>query len=137
LGPIRYLLFGAIAVVVAAVLFFLLNLAYVTGRDASTNVIESWIVDATCKPYELTGSVKNSSGAPVAFAVVEARYLDARLVTRSGPDGVFKVTANEAICGRRPNEVAVTVLADRHRVRREVLSPTQATLDVVLTPVDF
>jgi hypothetical protein len=137
LGPIRYLLFGAIAVVVAAALFFLLNLAYVTSRDASTNVIERWIVDATCKPYELTGSVKNPSGAPVAFAVVEARYLDARLVTRSGPDGAFKVAANAAICDRRPNEVAVTVMADRHRVQREVVSPTQATLDVVLTPVDF
>jgi hypothetical protein len=137
LGPIRYLLFGVAAVVVAATIFFVLNLIVALSRDASTGAIERWIVSATCEAYELTGSIKNPSGAPVPFAIVEAAYLDARLVTRSGTDGRFRVAADKPLCERQPREVAVTVLADRHRSQRLVVPFTQTTLDFVLTPVDF
>jgi hypothetical protein len=137
-SSLRYVLFAAVGVVVAAVIFIGLNFLVSASRDAQTGLIERWIIRAACETYELTGTVRDPKGAPIAFAIVEAAYLDARLVTRSGPDGRFRVLADTPVCDRQPpRSAAITVVADNHRPTRQVLPFEQTSLDVVLQPVAF
>ncbi len=134
LGPIRYLVFGVVAVVVAAAIFFALNVFVALTRDTSTGVIERWIVKSTCTPYELAGTVRNPAGTPVAFAVVEVAYSAERLVTRSGSDGKFRIAANEDDCEAQPREAILTVVADGHRPQRQAVPFGLQKLEVVVVP---
>lgn len=136
LGPIRYLVFGVVAVVVAAAIFFALNVFVALTRDASTGAIERWIVNSTCTPYELEGTVRNPAGTPVPFAVVEVAYAAERLVTRSGPTGSFKIAASEDDCEAQPREATVTVVADGHRPQRQAVPFGLQKIDVVVVPND-
>jgi hypothetical protein len=134
----RYVLFGAVGVVVAAVIFVGLNLLVGASREAQTGLIERWIIKAACETYELGGTVRDPKGVPIPFAIVEAAYLDERLVTRSGPDGRFRVVADMPVCERQPpRNAAITVVADNHRPTRQVLPFEQSEFDVVLQPVAF
>lgn len=134
---VRYLLSAVVGVVVAAVLFFILNLAISATEETSTGWIERWIIRATCENYELSGSVKDAEGAPIAFALVEAVYLDQRLTTRSRGDGQFRLAGNHKTCEEQPEVVAVYVSADDFRQKRRVLRYDESTLDIVLDRVDF
>jgi hypothetical protein len=120
--------------VLAVAFFYLLDLVYSVSREPSIGIIERWIVKATCENYELTGSVRDPKGVPIPFAIVEASYLNARLTTRSGPDGKYRLVADMPICERQPRSAAITVIADAHRPARQVLPFDQTTLDVVLQP---
>ena len=134
---LRYLVFGVVGALVAAVLFFALNLAITVTEDARTGAIERWILRATCERYALSGTVRDPQGAPVAFATIEAVYLDRRLATRSGGDGRFRLEGRRKDCEERPDVVSVYVSADDFRGKRRVLPFDEGTLDVVLDRVDF
>ena len=122
MGALRYLLFIAVGVVVASVLFVALNFIVTANFEAGVDVVERWIVKATCDQYELTGRVRDSRGQPVPYAVVEASYLDERLTTRSNVDGTFMLAAAEAVCDRRPPaSVQVLVMADDFRPKRQAV----------------
>ena len=54
MAALRYLVFGVVGAVVAAVLFFALNIAISMTEDARTGLIERWILRATCERYALT-----------------------------------------------------------------------------------
>ena len=133
-APLRYIATAAVAAVLAIAFFYVLDIVYSASREPSIGLIERWIVKATCETYELNGSVRDPKGVPIPFAVVEAAYFDARLTTRSGPDGKYRIVADMPLCERQPRSAAVTVIADAHRPTRQVLPFDQTTLDVVLQP---
>jgi hypothetical protein len=136
-AALRYLLFAAVGAVIAAAFFVLLNLLVSANFDASTSFIERWIVRATCDNYALSGTIRDSAGTPVAFAVIEASYLDERLTTRSGGDGRFRLIADDALCEGRPRTVAVLVVADDYRPKRQVVRFEETTLDFILDRRDL
>jgi hypothetical protein len=138
MGALRYLLFVVVGVVVASLLFVALNLVVSANLEAGTGLIERWILRATCDEYELSGTVRDTSGHPVPYAVVEASFYDERLTTRSRADGTFALKANEAVCDRAPpGNVSVLVLADNYRPKRHSVPFTTDTLDVALDARDF
>jgi hypothetical protein len=138
MGALRYLLFGVVGVVIASLLFVVLNAIVDANFEAGTTLIERWIVRATCSQYELEGTVRGANGRPVAFAVVEASYLDERLTTRSGEDGRFVLRAAEAVCDRRPpRNVTLLVIADDYRPKRQSVPFESDELDVTLDARDF
>ena len=137
MSALRYLVFGVVGAVIAAVLFFALNLAITVTEEARTGAIERWILRATCQRYELSGTVRDPQGAPIAFATIEAVYLDQRLTTRSRNDGRFQLAGRRKDCGDRPEVVSVYVTADAFRAKRRVLPFDEETLDVVLDRADF
>ena len=82
MAALRYLVFGAIGIVVALVLFLAINFVVNANMEAGTGLIERWLLRNLCSQFELRGSVRDTAGRPVAFAVVEVSYLDERLTTR-------------------------------------------------------
>lgn len=134
---VRYVLFAVVGVVIAGVLFYLLNVAISVTHDESLGLIERWIIRATCDNYELSGSVKDAEGAPIAFALVEAVYLDQRFTTRSRGDGRYRLVGDHKTCEEQPEVVSVYVSADAFRAKRRVLQYEESTLDVVLDRADF
>jgi len=137
MSVLRYLVFGVVGLAVAVLLFFALNLAISVTEDARTGAIERWIRRATCDRYALAGTVRDARGAPIAFATIEAVYLDQRLTTRSRNDGRFELAGRRKDCEDRPDVVSVYVSADEFRGKRRVLPFNEGTLDVVLDPLDF
>jgi hypothetical protein len=133
MGPLRYLLFAAIGLVVASAVFLGVSWLFTTNYEAGTRFFERWIVRITCEAFELNGVVRDPGGLPVAFAVVEVSYLDERLTTRSNSDGQFVVTADEAICNRRPPQnVSLVVMADNFRPRRAAVPFEAGSVEVTL-----
>ena len=118
-------------------LFFALNFVVSANFEASVGIVERWIVKATCDQYELTGTVRDSRGRAVPYAVVEASYLDERLTTRSRGDGGFRLAGSHKTCDERPEVVSVYVSAEDFREKRRVLQYDEATLDVVLDRAEF
>ena len=138
MAALRYLLFIAVGLVVASVLFLGLSFVINANFDASVGIVERWIVRATCDQYELAGTVRDPQGRPVPFAVVEASYLDERLTTRSNIDGSFTLAADEAVCDRRPpRNVQLVVIADEFRPKRTDVPFEAGSIDVTLDSRDF
>jgi hypothetical protein len=138
MGAFRYLVFAAVGLVVASLLFFVLNFIVSANYEATVDFVEDWIVRATCSRYEISGSVRDSSGRPVAFALIEASYLDERLTTRSASDGRFRLVAEEPICERRPpRNVQLVVMADDYRPKSAVVSFEETRFDFTLESRDF
>jgi len=136
-SALRYVVFVVVALVIAAVLFFALNVAITVTDDARTGAIERWITRATCDRYALSGSVRDARGMPIAFATIEAVFLDQRLTTRSREDGRFQLSGRRKSCAEQPDVVSVYVTADNFRSKRRVLRFDEDTLDIVLDRVDF
>jgi hypothetical protein len=135
---LRYLLFGVIGVVIASAVFLLLNVIVSAGHDVGTGFIERWIIRATCAQYELHGAVRDATGKPVPYAVVEVTYLDEQLSTRSGVDGSFVLKAAERLCDEAPPaNVTLLVLADEYRPKRQSLGFEVGLVDVRLEPREF
>lgn len=138
MAALRYLLFAAVGLVVASLLFFVLNVLVSANFDAGVSFVEDWIVRATCNQYEISGTVRDARGRPVPFAVVEASYFDERLTTRSASDGRFKLAADEAICDRRPpRSVQLIVMADEFRPKRSSVPFDEGSIEITLEPRDF
>ena len=138
MGALRYLLFVAVGLVVASVLFVALNFIVSANFEAGVGLVERWIVKATCDQYELTGKVRDSRGQPVPYAVVEASYLDERLTTRSNVDGTFMLAAAEAVCDRRPPaSVQVLVMADDFRPKRQAVPFEAGEVELTLDAREF
>jgi hypothetical protein len=133
MGTLRYVIFVAVGLFVASVLFLLLSAIVNANFDASVGVIERWIVRATCDEYALVGTVSDAEGRPVPFAVVEASFLDERLTTRSNTDGSFVIAANEPVCDRRPpRNVQLIVMADDFRPKTTAVPFEAGSIDVTL-----
>ena len=138
MGGLRYLLFIAVGLVVASVMFLAIGFIVSANLDAGVGLVERWIVRATCDQYELTGRVRDTSGRPVAFAVVEASYFDERLTTRSNSDGRFVLEAAEAVCDRRPPaSVQVLVMADDFRPKRQAIPFEAGEIELTLDAREF
>jgi hypothetical protein len=133
MAALRYLLFAAVGVVIASVLFLVMNFIVSANFDAGVGMVERWIVDATCEQYELAGTVRGADARPVPYAVVEVSYLDERLTTRSNSDGTFRLTAAEAECERRPPaRVELLVMADEFRPKRQAVPFEAGSVEVTL-----
>jgi hypothetical protein len=138
MAALRYLVFAAVGVVIASVLFLLMNFIVSANFEAGVNVVERWIVRATCEQYELAGTVRGTDGRPVPFAVVEVSYADERLTTRSNGDGTFMLAAAEPVCDRRPpRSVQLVVVADNFRPKRQTMPFETASIEVTLDARDF
>ena len=138
MGPLRYLLFIAVGLVVASVLFLGLGFLVSANFDASVAYVEGWIVRVTCDQYELAGTVRDTRGRPVPYAVVEVSFLDERLTTRSNTDGSFMLAADKAVCDRRtPRSVQLLVVADDFRPRTTAVPYDEGTVEVTLDARDF
>ena len=138
MGALRYLLFIAVGLVVASVLFLGISWVVSANFDAGVGVVERWIVRATCDQYRLAGSVRDAQGRPIPYAVVEASYSDERLTTRSNTDGSFLLAADEAACDRRPpRSVQLLVMADDFRPKSSAVAYDAATIEVTLDARDF
>lgn len=138
MAALRYLLFVAVGLVVASVLFLVLSFLVSANFDASVGFFERWIVKVTCDQYELTGTVRDTQGRPVPYAVVEASFLDERLTTRSNADGSFSLMADEAVCDRRlPRSVQLLVIADDFRPKNTTLPYDEGSVEVRLDARDF
>jgi hypothetical protein len=138
MGALRYLLFIAVGLVVASVLFLGLSWIISANFEAGVGIVERWIVRATCDQYRLEGAVRDSQGRPVAYAVIEASYPNARLTTRSNIDGSFVLAADEAVCDRRPpRNVQLVVMADEFRPKSAAVPYDAATIEVTLDARDF
>jgi hypothetical protein len=138
MGPLRYLVFVAVGLVVASLLFLGLNALVNANFDASVGFVERWIVRATCDQYELAGMVRDRRGRPVPYAVVEASFLGERLTTRSNTDGSFRLAADEAVCDRRPpRSVQLLVIADDFRPKTSAVPYDAASVEVTLDSRDF
>ena len=138
MGPLRYLLFGAVGLVVASLLFLGLNALINANFAASVGFVERWIVRATCDQYELAGTIRDSRGRPVPYAVVEASFLGERLTTRSNTDGSFRLAADEAVCDRRPpRSVQLLVIADDFRPKTSAVPYDAESVEVTLDSRDF
>lgn len=131
-SPFRFLAFAAGAVFVAVVIFYVLGLAIGPHFDVGRDLIERWIVRATCSKYELSGFVHDDERAPVQYAFIDVAYLDQHMTTRSGPDGRFKVSSKERICDRQSDVVQLYVSANTYRPTRRVLRFDEKTVDVTL-----
>jgi hypothetical protein len=136
-SALRYLIFAVVGLVIAVVLFFALNIAITVTDDARTGAIERWLVRATCDRYALSGSVRDTQGMPIAFATIEAVFLDQRFTTRSREDGRFQLAGRRKNCEEQPDVVSVYVTADEFHAKRRVLPFDESTLDIVLDRVDF
>jgi hypothetical protein len=136
-SALRYLVFAVVGAVIAAVLFFALNFAVTVTDDARIAAIERWIVRATCDRYALSGSVHDARGMPIAFATIEAVFLDQRFTTRSGEDGRFQLSGRRKSCEEQVDVVSVSVTADAFRSKRRVLRFDEVNLDIVLDRADF
>jgi hypothetical protein len=138
MGALRYLMFAAVGVVVASVLFLALSFVVSANLDAMVGFVERRIVRATCSQYEISGTVRDVSGQPVPYAVIEASFLDERLTTRSNLDGTFRLLEAEAVCDRRvPRSVQVLVMADDFRPKRQAVPFETGSLEVTLAPREF
>jgi hypothetical protein len=138
MAALRYLLFAAVGVVVASVVFLVLAFVVNANLEAGVGLVERWIVEATCDQYELKGTVRDTRGNPVAYAVVEASYADERLTTRSNSDGTFVLAEAEAVCDRRaPANVQVVVVAEDFRPKRQTVPFEAGSVEVTLDPRDF
>ena len=138
MGALRYLLFAVIGLVIASAVFLLLNVLVSAGHDAGTGFIERWIIRATCAQYELRGTVRDATGKPVPYAVIEVTYFDEQLSTRSGVDGAFALKAAEPVCDQSPPaNVTLLVLAEEYRPKRQSLAFEVALVDVRLEPREF
>ncbi|HEX7236862.1 MAG TPA: carboxypeptidase-like regulatory domain-containing protein [Gammaproteobacteria bacterium] len=138
MAALRYLIFIAVGLVVASVLFLGLSFLINANFDASVAYVERWIVRVTCDQYELEGTIRDSRGQPVPYAVVEASYLDERLTTRSNADGTFRLAADEAVCDRRPpHSVQLVVAADDFRPKNMTVPYDEGTVEVTLDAREF
>jgi Carboxypeptidase regulatory-like domain len=138
MAALRYLLFIAVGLVVASVLFLVLSVVVSANFEAGVGFVERWIVRATCDQYELAGTVRDAQGRPVPYAVVEASYLDERLTTRSDSDGSFMLSADEAVCDRRPpRDVQVLVMADEFRPKRTAVPFEAGSVELTLDAREF
>lgn len=132
---LRYLLFAVIGVVIASVVFLLLNVIVSASHEAGTGLIERWIIRATCAQYELHGSVRDPAGKPIPYAVVEVSYLDRQLTTRSGTDGAFTLKEAAPVCDQAPPaSVTLLVQADEYRPKRQTLAFDVTSTEVRLDP---
>jgi len=136
-SALRYLVFVVVGAVIAAALFFALNVAVSVTDNARVGAIERWIVRATCDRYALSGSVRDSRGMPIAFATIEAVFLDQRFTTRSREDGRFAISGRRKSCEEQVDVVSVSVTADAFHAKRRVLRFDEANLDIVLDRADF
>jgi hypothetical protein len=106
--------------------------------EASVAYVERWITRALCDRYELSGTVRDAQGRPVAFAVVEASFLDERLATRSNTDGTFVLEASEVVCDRTPpRNVQLVVVADAFRPKTTTVPYETSTVEIKLDSRDF
>lgn len=138
MAALRYLLFAAVGLVVASVLFMVLSFLVSANFNASVGFFERWIVKYTCDQYELEGTVRDTQGRPVPYAVIEVSYLDERLTTRSNIDGTFMLMADEAVCDRRlPRTVQLLVIADDFRPKNTAVAYDEGSVEVTLDPRDF
>lgn len=138
MAALRYLLFAAVGLVVASVLFLVLSFLVSTNFNASVGFFERWIVKYTCDQYELKGTVRDSRGRPIPYAVIEASFLDERLTTRSNIDGSFLLMAEKAECNRRlPRNVQLLVMADDFRPKNSTVPYDEGTIEVTLDARDF
>jgi hypothetical protein len=138
MAALRYLVFAAVGLVVASVLFLAMSFIVSANFDAGVGLVERWIVRATCDRYELTGTVRGTDGRPVPYAVVEVSYLDERLATRSNNDGTFVLAAAEEVCDRRPPaRVQVLVMADNFRPKTQTVPFEAGAVEVTLDARDF
>ena len=138
MGALRYLFFIVVGLVVASVLFLGLSALINANFDATVSYVEGWIVRVTCDQYELTGTVRDTRGRPVPYAVVEVSFLDERLTTRSNVDGSFKLAADESVCDRRtPSNVQLLVVAEDFRPKTTAVPYDEGSVEVTLDPRDF
>ena len=138
MAALRYLLFAAVGLVVASVLFMVLSFLVSANFNASVGFFERWIVKYTCDQYELEGTVRDTQGRPVPYAVIEVSYLDERLTTRSNIDGTFMLMADEAVCDRRlPRTVQLLVIADDFRPKNTAVAYDEGSVEVTLDARDF
>lgn len=138
MGALRYLVFIAVGLVVASVLFLGLSFLVSSNFDASVGYVERWIVRVTCDQYELAGTVRDTRGRPVPYAVIEASFLDERLTTRSNVDGSFIVAADKTVCDRRlPRSVQLLVVADDFRPKTTAVPYDAGSVEVTLDARDF
>ena len=138
MAALRYLLFVVVGLVVASVLFLVLSFLVSANFDASVGFFERWIVKYTCDQYELEGTVRDTQGRPVPYAVIEVSYLDERLTTRSNIDGTFMLMAGEAVCDRRlPRTVQLLVIADDFRPKNTAVAYDEGSVEVTLDARDF
>jgi hypothetical protein len=138
MAALRYLVFVVVGLVVASALFLGIGAIVSANFEAGVGLVEGWIVRATCDQYELTGTVRDTNGRPVPFAVVEASYLDERLTTRSNSSGKFELAAAEAVCDRRlPATVQVLVMADDFRPKSQAVPFDSTSVDVTLDARGF
>ncbi|HET7609507.1 MAG TPA: carboxypeptidase-like regulatory domain-containing protein [Gammaproteobacteria bacterium] len=138
MGVLRYLVFIAVGLVVASVLFLGLSFLVSANFDSSVAYVERWIVRVTCDQYELAGTVRDTRGRPVPYAVVEVSFLGERLTTRSNVDGTFKLAADETVCDRRPpRSVQLLVVAEDFRPKTTAVPYDAGSIDVTLDARDF
>ena len=138
MAALRYLLFVAVGLVVASVLFLILSFLVTANRDASVGFFERWIVKYTCDQYELRGTIRDTQGRPVPYALIEVSFLEERLSTRSNVDGSFTLMADEAVCDRRlPRNVQLLVMADDFRPKNTTVPYDEGSVEVTLDARDF
>ena len=138
MGALRYLVFAAVGLVVASVLFLVLDFVVSANFEASVSYVENWITRRLCDQYELSGTVRDTQGRPVPFAIVEASFLDERLTTRSNTDGSFMLEAKEPACGRTPpRNVRLVVMADDFRPKTTTVPYESSSIEIRLDARDF
>jgi hypothetical protein len=138
MGALRYLFFIVVGLVVASVLFLGLSALINANFDATVSYVEGWIVRVTCDQYELNGTVRDTRGRPVPYAVIEVSFLDERLTTRSNVDGSFMLAADKSVCDRRtPPNVQLLVVADDFRPKTTSVPYDEGSVEVTLDPRDF
>ncbi len=136
-SPVRFIAFAAGAVMVAIVIFYALSLAIGPHFELGTDLIERWIVRATCADYELSGVVHDQEHAPVRFAFVDVAYLDQHMMTRTGLDGRFSLKSKSPFCERQSDVVKLRVSANTYRSEQRVLKFDDKTVEVTLYKLDL
>ena len=138
MAVLRYLVGAVVGLAVASALFLAFSFIVSANLESGVGFVERWIVKATCDQYELTGTVRDTRGNPVPYALVEASYPDQRLSTRSNTDGTFLLAAAEAVCDRRPpKSVQVVVVAEEFRPKRQTVPFEAGTIELTLDPREF
>ena len=139
MGPLRYLVFVAVGLVVATTAVSCAQLRRQRQLGARRRLRRAVDRARHVQSVRAHGhGARQRKASPSPMPSSRPPIYDERLTTRSNHDGTFVLAAAEAVCDRRPpRTVQLLVMADDFRPKRHSVPFETASLDIMLDARDF